>query len=91
MAGCPPPLRISSDLFRVFPNVRTRRARKAHRCDCCGGPIDSGSVYLDTGELKEWPQTYRYCAECARATDAEREARFRAKRERKRAECESAG
>lgn len=89
MNRSPPSLPISSDLLGVFPYARTRRARKAHGCDSCGAPIDSGERYVDTGELKHWPRTYRYCSVCGKATDDERQERFRAWREKQRTSCSS--
>lgn len=85
MAGCAPPLLIDVQLLKTFTAARARRARKAHRCDNCGGAISAGQVYCDTGELKEAFSTYRYCKPCATTSDAQREARFRAKRARQRA------
>lgn len=85
----PPSVRISPDLSRIFLHAQTRRARKGHVCDSCGGAIDARELYLDTGEVKLWPTNYRYCEACAGLTDAERQERFRGWREKQRAECSS--
>lgn len=46
--------------------TKTRKARKPHRCDCCRGPIETGSTYLYASWLHERePDSEKQCAACA--------------------------
>jgi len=50
--------------------VRSHRARKAHRCDCCQRTIQPGERYNATFSIFEGEVSYeRACPECLRAQD----------------------
>lgn len=45
---------------------QTRRARKEHRCDCCGAPIKPGDTYVYSSWIYDRePDWEKECAACA--------------------------